>query len=250
MYSGTLWPVVNRCLCSPRQSLLKRQGETENGTVWSNSSESSDDSSSPALAHHAQRLAASNVLQTPLAAPLSLTHYRKSGASTPSLSSNQEEDEAEAGEVFTRAEAPVPNGHPQTPCPLVGESGADGASEQSAELSDTSADLSGSCPDVSVAPPAGGVDPSAGDAGGGAKEQVTAEEVPEDSRKETGAEERDAAAAGEEEQQLETSETNLSVQDSKPPEGAPVVSFCADWCLCVKESNSTMKPAFAALFFY
>lgn len=214
---------VNRCLCSPRQSLLKRQGETENGTVWSNSSESSDDSSSPALAHHAQRLAASNVLQTPLAAPLSLTHYRKSGASTPSLSSNQEEDEAEAGEVFARAEAPVPNGHPQTPCPPVGESGADGASEPSAELSDASADLSGSCPDVSVAPPAGGVDPSAGNSNGAAKVQVSAEEAPQDDRRETDSAER--AAAREEEQQLETSETNLSIQDSRPPEGAPVVSF-------------------------
>ncbi|TMS12833.1 Rho family-interacting cell polarization regulator 1 [Larimichthys crocea] len=52
-------------------SLLKRQGEMENGTVWSNSSESSDDSSSPALAHHAQRLTASNLLQTTLTTPLS-----------------------------------------------------------------------------------------------------------------------------------------------------------------------------------
>lgn len=207
-------------------SLLKRQGETENGTVWSNSSESSDDSSSPALAHHAQRLAASNVLQTPLAAPLSLAHCRKSGASTPSLSSNQEEDEAEAAEVFSRAEAPVPNGHPQTSCPQGGESGADGASERSAELSDASADLSGSCPDVSSAPPAGGADPSAGGGGGGAaKVRVSAEEAPEDGRREAGAEERVVAAGEEEQQLLETSETNLSLRDSKPPEGAPTVTF-------------------------
>lgn len=190
--------------------------------MWSNSSESSDDSSSPALAHHAQRLAASNVLQTPLAAPLSLTHYRKSGASTPSLSSNQEEDEAETGEVFTRAEASVPNGHPQTPCPLVGESSTDGASERSDAVSNTSADLSGSCPDVSAAAPAGGVDWSAGN--GVTKVQVSAEE---DVLGETRAEEQ--AAAGEQEQQLEATEKNLSVQDSKPAEGATVVRFCTDW---------------------
>lgn len=195
--------------------------------MWSNSSESSDDSSSPALAHHAQRLAASNVLQTPLAAPLSLTHYRKSGASTPSLSSNQEEDEAEAAEVFSRAEAPVPNGHPQTSCPQGGESGADGASERSAELSDASADLSGSCPDVSSAPPAGGADPSAGDGGAAAKVRVSAEEAPEDARREAGAEER-VVAGGEEQQLLETAETNLPLQDSKPPEGAPTVSSRTD----------------------
>ncbi|XP_041791221.1 rho family-interacting cell polarization regulator 1-like isoform X2 [Chelmon rostratus] len=138
-------------------SLLKRQGEMENGTVWSNSSESSDDSSSPALAHHAQRLTASNMLQTTLTTQLSFTPH-KSSASTPSLSSNQEEDETEAGEVFTQADA-VPNGHPQTSCSNshIGESSpdctvTDRASLQSADLSETSADLSCSCPDVSSVP--------------------------------------------------------------------------------------------------
>lgn len=126
----------------------------ENGTVWSNSSESSDDSSSPALAHHAQRLTASNVLQTTLTSPLSLTPH-KSSASTPSLSSNQEEDETEASEVFTHRDA-VPNGHLQTSCSHGHGSESipdctvtDRASVQSAELSETSADLSCSCPDVS-----------------------------------------------------------------------------------------------------
>lgn len=193
--------------------------------MWSNSSESSDDSSSPALAHHAQRLAASNVLQTPLAAPLSLMHYRKSGASTPSLSSNQEEDEAETGEVFTRAEAPVPNGHPQTPCPLVAESGADGASERSDTVSNASVDLGDSCPDVSAAPPAGGVDPSASDGGDVTKVQVSTQE---DVLRETRAEEQSAAAAGEQEQQLETTEKNLSVKNSKPSEGTTMVIFCTE----------------------
>lgn len=128
----------------------------ENGTVWSNSSESSDDSSSPALAHHAQRLTASNMLQTTLTSQLSFTPH-KSSASTPSLSSNQEEDETEAAEVFSQAD-PVPNGHLQTSCSPAGDASADCAaadrvSVQSADLSDASADLSCSCPDVSCVPP-------------------------------------------------------------------------------------------------
>ncbi|XP_061521392.1 rho family-interacting cell polarization regulator 1 isoform X2 [Phycodurus eques] len=129
-------------------SLLKRQGELDNGTVWSNSSESSDDSSSPALAHHAQRLSASNVLQTAVPAP------HKSSASTPSLSSNQEEDESEAGEVFSPRDS-VHNGHP-TSCSRsrVGETGpectvTDRLSVQAAELLGTSAERSRSCADVS-----------------------------------------------------------------------------------------------------
>lgn len=125
----------------------------ENGTVWSNSSESSDDSSSPALAHHAHRLAASNMLQTNLTPQLSFTPH-KSSASTPSLSSNQEEDETEAGEAFAPADA-LPNGHLQTSrshspdCAV-----ADRVSVQSADLSESSAELSCSCPDVCPGPPA------------------------------------------------------------------------------------------------
>ncbi|XP_032369810.1 rho family-interacting cell polarization regulator 1 isoform X2 [Etheostoma spectabile] len=133
-------------------SLLKRQGEMDNGTVWSNSSESSDDSSSPALAHPAQRLTASNVLQTTLTTPLSFTPH-KSSASTPSLSSNQEEDETEAGEVFCQTDA-VLNGHLQTSCSRGPDcTVTDRASVQSADLSESSADLNCSCPDVSSVPP-------------------------------------------------------------------------------------------------
>lgn len=135
-------------------SLLKRQGEMENGTVWSNSSESSDDSSSPALAHHAQRLTASNMLQTTLTTQLSFTPH-KSSASTPSLSSNQEEDESETAEAFCSSDS-VPNGHLQTASSdsHFGEGSTDctvtdRASVQSADISETSADLSCSCPDVS-----------------------------------------------------------------------------------------------------
>lgn len=129
-------------------SLLKRQGEVENGTVWSNSSESSDDSSSPALAHPAQRLTASNLLQTTLTNQLALSPH-KSSASTPSLSSNQEEEESEVPEVFCLNDS-VPNGHLQTTpsdCKV-----SDRASLQSADLSETSLDLCCSCPDVSESP--------------------------------------------------------------------------------------------------
>ncbi|XP_072320618.1 rho family-interacting cell polarization regulator 2-like isoform X2 [Eucyclogobius newberryi] len=129
-------------------SLLKRQGEVENGTVWSNSSESSDDSSSPALAHPTQRLIASNLLQTTLTNQFSLSP-NKSSASTPSLSSNQEEEESEAPEVFCLNDS-VPNGHLQTPSSDCKAS--DRASLQSADLSETSVDLCSSCPDVSESP--------------------------------------------------------------------------------------------------
>ncbi|CAL9701828.1 unnamed protein product [Knipowitschia caucasica] len=129
-------------------SLLKRQGEVENGTVWSNSSESSDDSSSPALAHPTQRLIASNLLQSTLTNQLSLSPH-KSSASTPSLSSNQEEEESEAPEVFCLNDT-VSNGHLQRPTSDCKAS--DRASLQSADLSETSVDLCGSCPDVSESP--------------------------------------------------------------------------------------------------
>ncbi|XP_008403631.1 protein FAM65A-like isoform X2 [Poecilia reticulata] len=125
-------------------SLLKRQGEMENGTVWSNSSESSDDSSSPALAHHTQRLTASNLLQAAPTTQLSAAPH-KSSVSTPSLSSNQEEDETEGMDVFPQPEA-VPNGHLRASCSDCGA--ADRASVQSEDLiSEASAELSSCCPD-------------------------------------------------------------------------------------------------------
>lgn len=216
-------------------SLLKRQGEMENGTVWSNSSESSDDSSSPALAHHAQRLTASNMLQTTLTTQLPFTPH-KSSASTPSLSSNQEEDETEAGEVFSQADA-VPNGHLQTPCShsQMGESSpdctvTDRASVQSADLSETSADLSSSCPDVSSGPPESLMteEPNTSDS---CIPQVciSAEEVKgdasEDSSIQAGHTEAVDSTAEAEAHQVEASETHQTVQESKQPEGAPTAPF-------------------------
>lgn len=229
--------LILSCACPPLQSLLKRQGELENGTVWSNSSESSDDSSSPALAHHAQRLTASNMLPTTLTTPLSLTPH-KSGASTPSLSSNQEEDETEAGEVFSQVVA-VPNGHLQTSCSHISESStdctaADRASVQSADLSDTSADLSCSCPDVSAVPPVSLIE----------RPDVSASSIPQvcdsvegqdeasgDSSVQGGPPEADGSTteAGEG-QRVEAPESDPSVKESNQPEDTPMVSSCAD-CL-------------------
>ncbi|KAM9817658.1 rho family-interacting cell polarization regulator 1-like [Neosynchiropus ocellatus] len=180
-------------------SLLKRQGELDNGTVWSNSSESSDDSSSPALAHPAQRLSASNLLQATLTTQLSSTP-RKSSASTPSLSSNQEEDESEVSEPLSQIDA-VPNGHLQTSCSQVRERSpergvTDSASVQSADLSETS-ELSCSSSEVfPVAPasveegadgPEGGpgpADPCEGKLTAAESENTVAAEVPESSPRE------------------------------------------------------------------
>uniref|UniRef100_A0A1A8KA19 Family with sequence similarity 65, member A n=1 Tax=Nothobranchius kuhntae TaxID=321403 RepID=A0A1A8KA19_NOTKU len=185
-------------------SLLKRQGEMENGTVWSNSSESSDDSSSPALAHHTQRLTASNLLQTAPTTQLSLTPS-KSSVSTPSLSSNQEEDETEGGDVFTQAEA-VPNGHLQTSCshsPAAESSsdcaGTDGASVQSEEISESP------CPDRTTA------------ALGLLADELSAEEQEAET-------EGDIINVSEGHQE-EQNKSYQSVQESKQTENVPTVSF-------------------------
>ncbi|KAM7014965.1 uncharacterized protein LKV04_012891 [Tautogolabrus adspersus] len=218
-------------------SLLKRQGEMENGTVWSNSSESSDDSSSPALAHHAQRLTASNMLPTTLASQLSLTQH-KSSASTPSLSSNQEEDEKERGEVFSQTDA-VPNGHLQTHTEQRSAdcSVTDRASVQSADVSETSADLSCSCPDVSSVAPVSLVETTNVSEIGVPQVCVSAEEVKDDAPEKSSERARQTEAedtteaAGEEHHQVETSEKHSephpSIQKSEQPEDASTVPFPA-----------------------
>ncbi|XP_026024997.1 rho family-interacting cell polarization regulator 1-like isoform X2 [Astatotilapia calliptera] len=195
-------------------SLLKRQGEMENGTVWSNSSESSDDSSSPALAHHAQRLTASNLLQTTLTTQLSFTPH-KSSASTPSLSSNQEEDETETGEVF-----PQTNGHLQASFShgLASESSpdctaTDRVSVQSEELSETSADLSCSCPDISL-PPAAFVPAEVND-------DASVDSLAQAEQTEA---QTDTEAAAEE-HKVDQSQPHQSVQEMKHGEDAPAPPF-------------------------
>ncbi|KAL6113141.1 uncharacterized protein ACO6RY_11485 [Pungitius sinensis] len=213
-------------------SLLKRQGEMENGTVWSNSSESSDDSSSPALAHHAHRLTASNMLQTNLTPQLSFMPH-KSSASTPSLSSNQEEDETEAGEVFAQADA-VPNGHLQTSCSHSPDCAAtDRASVQSADLSESSAALSCSCPDVCPVPPVALIEAQDLSESGVPQVCILAVEKGDDDSSEAGqteAETQQSATGAAEGRRVEASEErsdpHQSVQEeSKPAEEALVVSF-------------------------
>ncbi|KAM4593501.1 rho family-interacting cell polarization regulator 1-like isoform 3-T3 [Odontesthes bonariensis] len=211
-------------------SLLKRQGEMENGTVWSNSSESSDDSSSPALAHHAQRLTASNMLQTTLTNQLSLAPH-KSSASTPSLSSNQEEDETEGGDVFPQTDA-VPNGHLQTSCSqsVAGESSshcaaADRASVQSEELgSETSAELCCSCPDDSSGHQESLVE-SAGVSAAEPNDDLCAGSSAHAAQ--TEAEKEDGTAEAAEGHSVEQSEPLQSVQEVKQPEDAPTAAFPA-----------------------
>ncbi|KAG8001521.1 Rho family-interacting cell polarization regulator 1 [Nibea albiflora] len=212
-------------------SLLKRQGEMENGTVWSNSSESSDDSSSPALAHHAQRLTASNLLQTTLTTPLSFTPH-KSSASTPSLSSNQEEDETEAGEVFSQTDV-VPNGHLlQTSCSHshTGESSpdctvTDRASVQSADLSETSADLSCSCPDGSSVPPVSLMEEPDLCASTVPKVCVSAEEVKDDASEDSSVQAKAEAEDSTTEAGHQGEETQQSIQEPVQLEDAPTVPF-------------------------
>ncbi|XP_008335162.1 rho family-interacting cell polarization regulator 1-like [Cynoglossus semilaevis] len=201
-------------------SLLKRQGEMDNGTVWSNSSESSDDSSSPALAHHAQKLTASHVLQTTHAGQLSLTPH-KSSASTPSLSSNQEEEETESGEVFTHTDA-VPNGYLQTSCSHSSPdcTGTDRVSLRSADLSDASVDLSSSCPDVSSVPPVCVLETADVSDSGMTQVCVTAEEVKADVSQDTSLQ-----AEAETEDRTTDSQSHKSTLDLSQSEDSQTVPF-------------------------
>ncbi|XP_051953042.1 rho family-interacting cell polarization regulator 1-like isoform X2 [Xyrauchen texanus] len=109
-------------------NMLKRQEEMENGTAWSNSSESSDDSSSPRLSlgmrHAHKNLVKPEVQATPPAIEISFAP-RDSATSTPTRLANQkEEDEEEEEEANLKkpaakiiTESPVkhevPNGHPR-----------------------------------------------------------------------------------------------------------------------------------------
>ncbi|XP_051580113.1 rho family-interacting cell polarization regulator 1-like isoform X3 [Myxocyprinus asiaticus] len=111
-------------------NMLRRQEEMENGTAWSNSSESSDDSSSPQLSlgmrHAHKNLVQPEVQTAPPAIEISFAP-RHSATSTPTRLANQkEEDEEEEEEkdlkkpaakitVTTKAtvKQEVPNGHPR-----------------------------------------------------------------------------------------------------------------------------------------
>uniref|UniRef100_A0A672S6M1 Protein FAM65A-like n=1 Tax=Sinocyclocheilus grahami TaxID=75366 RepID=A0A672S6M1_SINGR len=127
-------------------NMLRRQEEMENGTAWSNSSESSDDSSSPQLSlgmrHAHKNLVQPEVQTAPPAIEISFA-TRESATSTPTRLANQkEEDEEEEEEeedlkkptatITVTTEAPVkqevPNGHPRYSRSLshISENSADG----------------------------------------------------------------------------------------------------------------------------
>ncbi|KTG38734.1 hypothetical protein cypCar_00016339 [Cyprinus carpio] len=127
-------------------NMLRRQEEMENGTAWSNSSESSDDSSSPQLSlgmrHAHKNLVQPEVQTAPPAIEISFAP-RESATSTPTRLANQkEEDEEEEEEeedlkkptatITVTTEAPVkqevPNGHPRYSRSLshISENSADG----------------------------------------------------------------------------------------------------------------------------
>uniref|UniRef100_A0A672M9L0 Protein FAM65A-like n=1 Tax=Sinocyclocheilus grahami TaxID=75366 RepID=A0A672M9L0_SINGR len=122
-------------------NMLKRQEEMENGTAWSNSSESSDDSSSPQLSlgmrHAHKNLVQPEVQTAPPAIEISFAP-RESATSTPTrLAKQKEEDEEEdlkkpTATITVTTEAPVkqevPNGHPRYSRSLshISENSADG----------------------------------------------------------------------------------------------------------------------------
>uniref|UniRef100_A0A672S824 Protein FAM65A-like n=1 Tax=Sinocyclocheilus grahami TaxID=75366 RepID=A0A672S824_SINGR len=104
-------------------NMLRRQEEMENGTAWSNSSESSDDSSSPQLSlgmrHAHKNLVQPEVQTAPPAIEISFA-TRESATSTPTPT------------ITVTTEAPVkqevPNGHPRYSRSLshISENSADG----------------------------------------------------------------------------------------------------------------------------
>uniref|UniRef100_A0A9J8D5P8 RHO family interacting cell polarization regulator 1 n=2 Tax=Cyprinus carpio TaxID=7962 RepID=A0A9J8D5P8_CYPCA len=104
-------------------NMLRRQEEMENGTAWSNSSESSDDSSSPQLSlgmrHAHKNLVQPEVQTAPPAIEISFAP-RESATSTPTPT------------ITVTTEAPVkqevPNGHPRYSRSLshISENSADG----------------------------------------------------------------------------------------------------------------------------
>uniref|UniRef100_A0A4W4HIY9 FAM65 N-terminal domain-containing protein n=1 Tax=Electrophorus electricus TaxID=8005 RepID=A0A4W4HIY9_ELEEL len=93
-------------------NMLRRQDEMENGTAWSNSSESSDDSSSPQLSlgiRHTHKNLVQPELQAASPAIEISFDPRESATSTPTRLANQKEEEEEEEELEKPRE--VPNGH-------------------------------------------------------------------------------------------------------------------------------------------
>uniref|UniRef100_A0A8C1IAH7 Protein FAM65A-like n=1 Tax=Cyprinus carpio TaxID=7962 RepID=A0A8C1IAH7_CYPCA len=131
-------------------NMLRRQEEMENGTAWSNSSESSDDSSSPQLSlgmrHAHKNLVQPEVQTAPPAIEISFA-ARESANSTPTRLAKQKEEDKEGEEeeedlkkpkatITVATEAPVkqevPNGHPRYSRSLshISENSADAVSSE------------------------------------------------------------------------------------------------------------------------
>lgn len=108
--------------------MLKRQEELENGTAWSNSSESSDDSSSPQLSqglrHAHKNLVQPEVQTSAPAIDISFSPRQSSTSTSSRLANQKEEDEEEEEEqdeelrattvavtTETAGTQTVPNGH-------------------------------------------------------------------------------------------------------------------------------------------
>ncbi|KAI1889992.1 hypothetical protein AGOR_G00168620 [Albula goreensis] len=134
-------------------NMLRRQEEMENGTAWSNSSESSDDSSSPQLSlglRHAHKTLVQPEVQTTAPAIEISFAPRESAASTPTRTANhgEEEEEEELKVALATGDEEsgkqvVPNGHARYSRSLshISEHSVDGtvmdrAVSESAEPSD------------------------------------------------------------------------------------------------------------------
>ncbi|XP_043914594.1 rho family-interacting cell polarization regulator 1 isoform X2 [Protopterus annectens] len=95
-----------------RSNMLRRQEELENGTAWSISSESSDDSSSPQLStsvRHSQKILVQPTIQTS-APPIEITFTPREEAETEVPVARSQEEEEEEERVIVKNEV-VANGH-------------------------------------------------------------------------------------------------------------------------------------------
>ncbi|XP_061101459.1 rho family-interacting cell polarization regulator 1 isoform X2 [Conger conger] len=127
-------------------NMLRRQDDMENGTAWSNSSESSDDSSSPQLSvglRHSHKTLVQPEVQTVAPAIEISFAPRESATSTPTRAAGRgkeeeeeraEEEELKVGEATGEEDSgkkpqPVPNGHARYSRSLshISEHSVDGA---------------------------------------------------------------------------------------------------------------------------
>ncbi|MBN3311023.1 rho family-interacting cell polarization regulator 1 isoform X2 [Amia ocellicauda] len=112
-------------------NMLRRQEEMENGTAWSNSSESSDDSSSPQLSlglRHAQKTVVQPELQAAVP-PIEISFASREGATPAGLPKQEDSEaqEAEEEEGQGLGKKVVSNGRYSRSLSHISEASADGA---------------------------------------------------------------------------------------------------------------------------